>query len=116
MYINTAVSTTLDVRFNGLGWLRIDPVEGSIPSGYTSKEITFTSGGAIALSATKATQDESGNNIKATYGSSLSLSGKTVSLKNKNGETLGYSVTIPSTKWFSGTAVTSTGGDATVVS
>ena len=50
---------------------------------------------ATATTATKATQDESGNNIKASYGASLDISGTTLSLKNKNGTALN-SVTIPS--------------------
>lgn len=41
-----------------------------------------------ADSATKATQDESGNNIKGTYATSISMSGNTITLKNKNGGTL----------------------------
>lgn len=47
-----------------------------------------------AATATKATQDESGNNIKATYASSFSISDHTITLKNKNGASLG-TVTIP---------------------
>lgn len=47
-----------------------------------------------ASSATKATQDESGNNIKANYAASMSISGHTITLKNKNGTSLG-TVTVP---------------------
>ena len=47
-----------------------------------------------ATTATKATQDESGNNIKASYGSSISISGNTVTLSNKNGGSLA-TATIP---------------------
>ena len=47
-----------------------------------------------ATSATKATQDESGNNIKNTYASSFSISDHTITLKNKNGTSLG-TVTVP---------------------
>lgn len=47
-----------------------------------------------ANTATKATQDESGNNIKATYASSFSISDHTITLKNKNGASLG-TVTVP---------------------
>lgn len=47
-----------------------------------------------AGSATKATQDESGNNIKATYAASFSISDHTITLKNKNGVSLG-TVTVP---------------------
>lgn len=44
-----------------------------------------------AVSATKASQDESGNNIKANYGAGLSLSsnGRSFSLLNKNGSAIG---------------------------
>lgn len=47
-----------------------------------------------ASTATKATQDESGNNIKASYASSISISDHTITLKNKNGASLG-TVTVP---------------------
>ena len=47
-----------------------------------------------ASSATKATQDESGNNIKSTYAASFSISDHTITLKNKNGTSLG-TVTVP---------------------
>lgn len=47
-----------------------------------------------ADTATKATQDESGNNIKASYASSMSISDHTITLKNKNGASLG-TVTVP---------------------
>ena len=47
-----------------------------------------------AATATKATQDESGNNIKASYASSFSISDHTITLKNKNGASL-CTVTVP---------------------
>ena len=47
-----------------------------------------------ASTATKATQDESGNNIKASYGASLGISGSILTLKNKNSAALS-SVTLP---------------------
>lgn len=47
-----------------------------------------------ASTATKATQDESGNNIKANYAASISISDHTITLKNKNGTSLG-TVTVP---------------------
>lgn len=46
-----------------------------------------------ADSATKATQDESGNNIKASYAATMDISGTNLTLKNKNGEAL-KSVTL----------------------
>lgn len=64
------------------------------PSGGTAQSVTApyaTSAG----SSTKATQDQSGNNIKSSYGASLGISGQTLSLYNKNGTSLN-SVTIPS--------------------
>ena len=47
-----------------------------------------------ASTATKATQDESGNNIKSSYGASLGISGSVLTLKNKNSAALS-SVTLP---------------------
>ena len=44
-------------------------------------------------SAAKATQDESGNNIKASYAATMDISGTNLTLKNKNGEAL-KSVTL----------------------
>lgn len=41
-----------------------------------------------ASTSTKATQDESGNNIKQSYASSLSVSGTTLTLLSRNGDTL----------------------------
>lgn len=59
-----------------------------------------------ASSATKATQDESGNNIKASYASSISISDHTITLKNKNGESLG-TVTVPDTTYHVATPASS---------
>jgi len=52
--------------------------------------VTGSSGSCTGNSATatKATQDESGNNIKASYVSSASLSGNSLLLKSKSGATL----------------------------
>lgn len=47
-----------------------------------------------ATSAIKATQDESGNNIKSTYANGISINDHTITLKNKNGISLG-TVTVP---------------------
>lgn len=75
----------------------------------------------IAETATKATQDESGNNIKATYANSFSISDHTITLKNKNGSSLG-TVTVPdnnTTYTFAngnnGFTVTPSGGTAQTV-
>lgn len=66
------------------------------PSSGTAQSITvpYATSAGSAGSATKATQDESGNNIKATYASSISISDHTITLKNKNGASLG-TVTVP---------------------
>ncbi len=63
------------------------------PSSGSAQSIT-TPYATSAGSATKATQDESGNNIKATYANSFSISDHTITLKNKNGSSLG-TVTVP---------------------
>lgn len=65
---------------------------------------SLTGNASSANSATKATQDESGNNIKASYAASMSISGSTITLKNKNGSSLG-TVTVPGGQTY--TAVTS---------
>lgn len=65
---------------------------------------SLTGNATSANSATKATQDESGNNIKASYAASMSISGSTITLKNKNGSSLG-TVTVPGGQTY--TAVTS---------
>lgn len=67
------------------------------PSTGTIRATTFK--GALsgnASTATKATQDEDGNNIKANYAASISISGRTITLKNKNGVQLGDTIDIPS--------------------
>ena len=62
---------------------------------YASEFIGKLTGNAdTATSATKAAQDESGNNIKSSYASSISISNHTITLKNKNGASLG-TVTVP---------------------
>lgn len=59
-------------------------------------ETDYATTADTATSATKATQDESGNNIKSSYASSISISDHTITLKNKNGASLG-TVTVPDT-------------------
>lgn len=76
----------------------------SLPSGCT--QVSYGGSANYANSAgnaTKATQDESGNNIKASYASSIGISDHTITLKNKNGASLG-TVTVPEF----GTTLTST--------
>lgn len=61
---------------------------------YSTEFVGKLTGNAdTATSATKATQDESGNNIKASYAATMDISGTNLTLKNKNGETL-KSVTL----------------------
>lgn len=70
-----------------------------------------------ASTATKATQDESGNNIKATYGSSLSISGHTIKLTNKNGSELASATISSASKdmhFYSGTSAPSDTSGQTV--
>ena len=57
-----------------------------------------------SATATKATGDESGNNIKASYASTMSLSGSTLTLKSKSGATLS-TITLPAS---SGSSVSNT--------
>ena len=68
--------------------------------------VTGSSGSCTGNSATatKATQDESGNNIKASYASTMSLSGSTLTLKSKSGATLS-TITLPAS---SGSSVSNT--------
>ena len=69
---------------------------------YASEFIGKLTGNAdTATSATKATQDESGNNIKSSYASSISISNHTITLKNKNGTSLG-TVTVPDSNTWRG--------------
>ena len=58
--------------------------------------VTGSSGSCTgnAATATKATGDESGNNIKTSYASTMSLSGSTLTLKSKSGATLS-TITLP---------------------
>ena len=74
----------------------------SLPSGCT--QVAY--GGNVnyanlSTSATKATYDESGNNIKSSYASSISISDHTITLKNKNGASLG-TVTVPDNNTWRG--------------
>ena len=69
---------------------------------YASEFVGKLTGNAdTATSATKATQDESGNNIKASYASSIDISDHTITLKNKNGASLG-TVTVPDNNTWRG--------------
>ena len=78
-----------------------DYVQGKIS---TVLGLTRTSFAGNSATATKATQDESGNNIKSTYGASISISGQKITLSNKNGTSLG-SVTVPSAAVSAGAGI-----------
>ena len=72
------------------------------------KPVACTLSSISVGSATKATGDESGNNIKTNYASSLSISDHTITLKSKSGANLA-SVTVPDNNAnYYGTAVTYT--------
>lgn len=83
--------------------------DGTGASGTWGISITGSAG-----SATKATQDESGNNIKASYAASFSISDHTITLKNKNGASLG-TVTIPDNNTVTTVTTTGTGNAVTAV-
>lgn len=80
---NTDGTEALNTTAYDTSKIRIYAVEGKIKA----EEFDGT--------ATKATQDESGNNIKASYASSLSISDHTITLNNNNGTSLGTTITVP---------------------
>ena len=95
----------------------------NVQSGWDSrKTFTFGTDGALtatkfvgalqgnADTATKATQDESGNNIKATYMSSLSVASNVATFKNKNGTSLG-TITASTASYGSASAGTAISAD-----
>lgn len=65
-------------------------------------------GNLYDIHADKATKDESGNNIKASYAASFSISGNTITLKNKNGASLG-TVATPTYSAATNNAITLSG-------
>jgi hypothetical protein len=49
VYLSSAKATNIYVKFQGLGWTLVAPnTVGSIPSGYSTKEITFTKDAVVA--------------------------------------------------------------------
>ena len=60
----------------------------------SSVTVNNVSSATSAGSATKATQDESGNNIKSTYAADLTVSNGKIQLKNKNNGTIGTNATL----------------------
>lgn len=86
----------------------------------TVNGISPDSNGNVAItsvnSATKATQDESGNNIKASYGATLAVSNAKVSLKNKNGTVLSEVTVNNVANATAATKATQDGNGATISS
>ena len=99
VYLSQAKAATITVELFGTdGWKLVSPsTAGSIPSGYTSKAITFASNKIVgdvngslsgnASTATKATQDSAGQQINTTYIKGLSVSGTTVTYTKGDGTT-----------------------------
>ena len=87
-------------------WTGTNPSSTS-SSDYTDIPITITAYEQSTVSAAEqATNDADGNDIRETYGHSISISGHTISLKDKNGNTLGNTITVPDNN----TTYTFTGG------
>ena len=56
VYVSDAIATSIYVQFNGFGWSLVAPsTAGSVPSGYSTKEITFVSNSIISNLSGKAT-------------------------------------------------------------
>lgn len=106
LYLSQAKATVISVDMIGKnGWTLVAPsTVGSIPSGYTNKEITLTldkivaniqgnvsgSSGSCtgnAATATKATKDSAGQQINTTYIKGLSVSGRTITYTKGDGTT-----------------------------
>ena len=116
--IRTNLASTSTASFNGTADVTpgvtgtLQPANGG--TGQTSLSNVSVGSAATctgnAATATKATQDESGNNIKASYAASFSISDHTITLKNKNGASLG-TVTVPdnNTTYTAGTGISLNG-------
>ena len=103
-------NTGTEVNFDGSGNAIIKlpaTIKANITGNCSGSSGSCAGNSATATKATKATQDESGNNIKASYASSLAVSGKTVTLKSKSGATLS-TITTQDTTY--GVATTSANG------
>ena len=86
VYNPNAKAIKISVKLiGGTGWSLVTPsTVGSVPSGYSSKEVTLSNGTIVAdtfsgslsgnaSTATKATQDASGNTITSTYATKTEL-------------------------------------------
>ena len=91
------------------GWVRL--IDSSNIGSQSVAFATSATSATSATTATKATQDESGNNIKSSYAASISISDHTITLKNKNGTSLG-TVTVPdnNTTYSAGTGLSLSSG------
>lgn len=78
VYLNKASATQIDVAYTGKGWKLVSPnTAGSIPSGYTSKVITFVSDSIVSNLSGKATSAGTADSAaKWTTPRKITLSGK----------------------------------------
>lgn len=89
VYVSSATATTISVQFNGFGWTLVEPsTAGSVPSGYSTKEITFVSNSIVSNLSGKATS-------AGTADSASKLS----SAKTINGTSFDGSDNITTDKW-----------------
>lgn len=66
VYVSSATATPITVQFTGFGWSLVTPsTAGSIPSGYTSKEITFVAGSIVSDLSGKASTAGTADKAKA---------------------------------------------------
>lgn len=66
VYVSSATATPITVQFTGFGWSLVTPsTAGSIPSGYTSKEITFVADSIVSNLSGKATTAGTADKAKA---------------------------------------------------
>ena len=74
VYLSCSAATTIYVKFQGHGWTLVAPnTVGSIPSGYSTKEITFTKDAVVAKTFVGAL---SGNASTATSATTATSAGK----------------------------------------
>ena len=110
---NTYVHPTYSSEVSGFYKVTVDNGHISAVEAVTKEDITslgllYAASSTVGGSATQAISDESGNNIKETYASSISISGSKISLLNKNGTELGnVTVSTSDTKNTAGSTNTS---------
>ena len=110
---NTYVHPTYSSEVSGFYKVTVDNGHISAVETVTKEDITslgllYAASSTVGGSATQAISDESGNNIKETYASSISISGSKISLLNKNGTELGnVTVSTSDTKNTAGSTNTS---------